>query len=675
MALNLDTMAAADLARFAENVISSYAPRQKKIEKAKEIRSQNWTPYIPEAWQVPERKATHSSYGPSIPLQCIGLTSANPPTYTRVRPDPEVSAARKADIVENYLHARFHTENEDGVAGSVAWIWENDQMDNYGGCCIGTILAPHAWANAPSMSDREGKIRKEYWRNRHGVVPEDGEEFDDVASAKAFIKAVEEHRRRAEDPVIRRYVPFDQAFPVFVGRTMMAMIIRRKASALEMTSLDFLTNDGSELSVDKTQELTEIWTPNRGRFFIGGEELKHEKYGSEGIPHNYGFIPYVYKCGLPDDECAGEFGVWGTPILSVIADQIINIDTIETVRMNAAYLAGFPTPVAEDTVPLDPATLVSGEGKMQQVAIKSGQINYWPGKKIYYLLNNGTGVDFEKALAEEKAELRRLLPDALLGQAASSGYNTAQAIQQGMGFLGPNLTALQGLHASQARQQLQIINDFVPGPVFFNYAYRDNNFQSGPLRMRNLEISAKDIDNYFPVNVEISRVVDQITLSAHMAQLQSQGLATVDEVLESRGVTNTEATKRDILVDKFRLQAEPRLMADAVEEAGLGPLQAEMAAEAQLTTLPDGSQGLAMPDGTVAAPGLPAQTPQMQGAAGAMMGGYNLASPGPNPASTSNPQQMLPTPEQPNRFRRKGGAIPGAPQRQGATKTVQGPRK
>lgn len=686
--LDLDRMPAAELIRFAENVIDSYAMKIEKITKGRNIRSQKWNPYIPEAWRVPERKPSHSSYGPSIPIQCMGLTSANPPTYTRPSPDPDVNAARSSDVVENYLHAIFEEENKNGIAGNVSWIWINDQMNNYGGCCIGTILAPHAWADAPAMSDRENKIRQEFWRNKRGNIPDDGEPFDDVASAKAFLKAVEEHRRRAEGPVIRRYVPFDQAYPVVVGRTMMAMVIRRQASALEMTSLDFIMNDGSPVTVDKTEELTEIWTPRKARYFIDGGELKHEIYGDTGIVHNYGFIPYVYKVGIPDDDCAGEFGVWGSPVLSIVADQIINIDTIQTVQMNAAYQAGYPTPVAEDVAQPDAVSMAAGDGKMQHLEIKSGVVNYFPGKRLSYLLNNGTGIDFDKELSAAKEELRRLLPDALLGQAASSGYNTAQAIQQGMGFLGAVIEGTQALMATQGSQELHLINDFVPGPIFFNYAYRDNNFGSGPLHMRNLRITSDDINNYFPVNVEISRVVDQITLSAHMAQLQAQGLASVREVMESRGVTDTEALNAEILVDAFRKQAEPRLMQDAVDEAGMGPLQKEMAAEQQLTTLPDGSQGVAMPGGGVAAPGLPGQTipgnakvsftsapspaQLAAGPAGALLGGFNLNSPGPNPASTANPTQLLPTPAQPNRFRRKGGALPGATQKQGWSKTTQG---
>jgi len=336
-------------------------------------------------------------------------------------------------------------------------------------------------------------------------------------------------------------------------------------------------------------------------------------------------------------------------------------------------MAGFPTPVAEDTVAPDAVTVAAGDGKMQHLEIQSGKVNYFPGKRITYLLATGTGPDFQRLLANEREELRRLLPDALLGQAASSGFNTAQAIQQGMGFLGSILKGTEGLLRTQAAHELRLINDFVPGSVYLDYAYRNNNFGSGPLKMNRIKISADDIQNYYAVNVEISRVVDYITLSAAMAALQLQGLATVDEVLESRGVTDTEATKAAILVDAFRKQAEPRLMQDAVEEAGMGPLQAEMAAEAQLTTLPDGSQGVTMPDGSVAAPGLPqqpAQLPQQQGAVGAMMGGYNLASPGPNLNSVANPQISLPTPQQPDRARRRGGAIPGKPQRQGASKVV-----
>jgi hypothetical protein len=81
-----------------------------------------------------------------------------------------------------------------------------------------------------------------------------------------------------------------------------------------------------------------------------------------------------------------------------------------------------------------------------------------------------------------------------------------------------------------------------------------------------------------------------------------------------------------------------------------------------------------LPDGSVATPGKPtqaAQMPSMQGAQGVTGGANPAAGTGlPNLNSTNNPTIALaaPTPTNRPRARRRGGALPGVPQRQGLTK-------
>lgn len=674
--MDLNKLLSKELARFAKNVVDSYAPRDEMIEECQKTRSGKFPIWIPPAWRSGV-KDQHSSLGKSIPITCIGVTSVNEPVYTRTPPDTDIIEASRADAVERYLQAQFEREKGLGTPGQSAWYWLNDQMNNFGGACIATLFGPHVWADQPLLTDEEGKIRKEYWRDSTGKLTEDLKEMDDVASSRAYIKAVDLYRRRGNSPIVRRYVQFNHAYPAIIGREMVAMVVKRKVAPLELGMMGYKPESAGvsdSSGINRNQTLMEVWTSHRCRLFLGEEELEHEVYGADGIVHNYGFVPFVYQSGLPAENAEGEFGVWGAPILSLISDNIRAIDTIMTARANAAYQAAYPTPVAEDTSPVDPASLLNDGGKMQHIEIRSGMVNYFPGKKIYYLNNPGLGKDFERAILEEREEIRRMIPDAILGLAESSGYNTALAIQQGRGFFGPIVQGMQLLLENQSRQELQHIDRRVPGPIYLDYAYRDNNFGAGRPKMNKVRIDSGDIKGFYVVKVEISRVVDQITLSAHMAQLQAQGLATVDEVLEARGVTDTEATKKQILVDQFRNSdmVRQKLTQDAIEEVGLADLQAEALAEQQLVPLPDGSQGVMMPDGTVAAPGLGDVTQMQQGAAGAMMGGMNLASSGPNMASTNNPRQMLPTQQQPDRFRRKGGAIPGKAQKQGWAKTAGG---
>ena len=302
--MNLDKMSGPDLARWAENVVLSYAARDAMIAECKATRSGSFPIYIPAAWRS-GIKDQHSSLGKS--LSCIGVTASTNRPYTRPNADMLPVEGRRR---ERYLQAAFEKEKGDGTPGQSTWYWINDQMNNFGGCCIGTMFAPHSWADVPSLTDEEGKIRKEFWRDSAGKVTDDLEDLDDVASSRAYLKAVDLYRRRASSPIVRRYVPFDQAYPAIIGRSMMAMVIRRKVSPMELSALGFKLDSAgisANETIDRSLEVDEVWTARRCRLFVERNELEHEVYGKEGIVHNYGFVPFVYQIGLPAENAEGEF--------------------------------------------------------------------------------------------------------------------------------------------------------------------------------------------------------------------------------------------------------------------------------------------------------------------------------------------------------------------------------
>lgn len=641
------------------------------ISRAKLLRSQRWQPTIPEEFKI-VAKPQHSSLGKSIPVVALGVATVNEPVYSRTPPDEDVRVAEKTDAVERYFQGRFHREKGRGTPGRSAWVWMGDQMANYGGAVVGTLLQPHAWANSPALTDEEGRIRREFWRDGAGKPTDKIGELDDVAASRAYLKVVDLYRRNAESPIVRRYLPLDQCYPAYVGRAMVAMVIRRKASLFELTASGFVLDEGTSApSTERNVEVTEVWTPNRCRSFRGDREMSHKLYGDTGIATGYGFVPFVHQIGIPAEDSEGEFAVWGSPILSLVESNIIAIDTVMTIRNSAAMMAGYTSWVAEDIAPPDPAAVMKGDDGMKHLEIKIGMVNYFRGKRISPLLHPGINKDFERAIADEREEIRKIIPDVLFAKPASSGYNSALMGENIRSFFGPIFEGTEILHEVQAEQEMRLL-ERVPGPVYVDYATRNNNMGVGRLKVSRVKLESSDIGGYYGMNVEVSRVVDRITLSAHLAQMYIQGFGYEDMVLESMGITDTEHAKRQRLVDDFRKSdpVQANLTQDAIEEAGMADVLAEAQAEQQLTQLPDGSQGVTMPDGSVAAPGMPAQLPEQQGPAGAMLGGANLNSPGPNLASTANPTQMLPTTQQPNRFRRKGGAIPGKAQRQQWAKTV-----
>jgi hypothetical protein len=456
------------------------------------------------------------------------------------------------------------------------------------------------------------------------------------------------------------------------------MVIKRKASALELTASGFdlerINGATERWKTDKTHELIEVWTPNVVRYLIGDEEVFHEKMGGGPLATRYGFVPYVYQIGIPGGQ--GEFGPYGLPVLNLVDSNIRMIDALETFRYNAIHMAAFPSYVATDLVRTDDGvTMTAGAGdEMFTVEIKPGMINYSPRKKIEALTHPGLNKDFDKALIDEKNELRRIIPDVLIGIGESSGYNSAQMTNQALRFFYPVIDGEERLYEKVAVMDFCHIEKRVPGPIYMDYAYKASELDSTPGKVARTRIDADDIDGYHGITCSISREVDVITKGSWAAEMVAAGLMPPEFFYEAIGERDPEQRKRQIAVHRFLNRPDVQELRDqqAIKKFGLVKLQQQAAAMQRITPGPDGTPMVAMPDGSVAGPGMANNLPQFQGSAGAQQGGMNMQVMGPNMASTHNPSIGVPTAEQPNGARRRGGAIPGAGQRQGWRKTVGG---
>ncbi len=417
--------------------------------------------------------------------------------------------------------------------------------------------------------------------------------------------------------------------------------------------------------------MREIVTKNRCRYYLDNNPVVHPEYGKDGLFTGDGFIPYVYQTSLHAGET--DWGSWGMPVLGLVDSNIRTVDTLRTYLMNAVHMASF-TSFYIEYIGEDKSVGVLVDSKtgkrLTTFEFKSGTImDFGPNRKVVPLTHPGLNADFWKALAEEEKDIDLIIPRTLSGTPSSSGYNTVVSSVQGRALYNSIYRASELLLEQVAEHDLRLL-ERIPGPVYLEWEQPSNSTRAK--KYDRVKISPDLIGGYYACGVSIDRTIDPITEGTFRANMVSQGIGDTEWAAEGAGIVDYE----DMILrqDRDRALKDPTIMAvltqRAVKRFGLIQAQAEAAAASRIQMQPDGTAAVLQRDGRVAAPGMGVQAPQAQGAMGAQGGSNNNLAPqstgGPNLASTNNPGIEQPTPgaQARGRMRRRGGATPGAPQRQ-----------
>ena len=676
--MNIDSLASTDVTKLAQNVIDSWQPRNEAIRKAKELREQSWTVPVPPAWRK-TAKSMHTSLPKDIAARVVGTLTLRDAVFSRTAPDDDLKAQERALTVARYFQGRFQYDKAHGVPGKNGWVFTMDQLVNKGAACVSVIYAPHDWSG-PTLIERDEKgqpkgYKADFWRDSRNNPTDDSAKVDDAATAKYYRQIVEEHRRTAKPPIVRRVYPTESCYPLFGEAGLLAMFIQRDLSAVELDAMGFELPSGDTFGLTKGTTLLEVWTPQRCLYFVNNKPAVHKIYGEGGITHGYGFVPFAYRVGLEGGEL--DYGSYGTPLLALVDSNIRMIDQLRTYQLNAIHFVSMPMIYMEyDTGPdapyKDPLT------EAGQFELVTGKImDFGPGRRPAILAHPGMNKDMFDAVRWHEDEVNRIIPRTLQGIAESSGYNTMQTSAQAKAIFNPIFDGAELLLEDEAVMEMRLIEKFVPkgAPIYLEYAEKDPT-SSAKAKVSRVKIEPADIGNYYGIDVQIDRQLDYITEGQAAGNLLTLGVVSKKYVAGKAGIQDYEQVKAERLLDELEDQPEVKqlLMQKAMERFGLASMKEQSDAQGRIVQGADGTPMVQMPDGSTIGPGQlpqlqgPPQNPASQGPIGAMMGGANPASipGGPNLDSTNNPTINLPNPSAPTaRARRRGGAIPGAPQRQG----------
>lgn len=649
-----------------ERVREGWTTRDALIEDSRKLRNNLWKPYVPEAWEQ-TTTIQYTSLAREIPQRVPSTLIMREPVFSRFAPAEDWDAAEKALNVERFFQGKFGYDRRTALKGRDAYLVQTDSLVNKGAVCVGSIYAPNAWAGAPLFMGEEGVPELRWWRDSSGRETDNARSMDLEASSRAYMRGVDSYRQRAGCVVRRRLVPTEQAYPLIIENEMLALFIYRQSTMMELGSRGFMLDTGDEWGQQgRGMDFLEVITKQRIRFYANRQPVKIARTVGMTQPesdgtlfHGAGFVPYVYRVGMDSGEA--EWGHWGMPLLNLIESNLKSITTLRTWLINAVMLGSFTSFYLEyldkgnGTGMANVVDAANGR-KMHTFEFKSGTImDFGPDRKVNPFEHKGLNNDFYRLLEAERDEVDRIIPRAMVGLGGTSGFDTQQKTANARSLLESLQVAQELVEADLAELDMRHIQRH-PGPVYVGVERRGN---AGKKVLDRVRIDASDLEDYYEISVGIDRTMDYVTEGTWAAGLLQQGIGDKEWAAAKAGITDYPDMIKRQARDRF-LDSEPMekiRQQEAIRVYGLETAQERAAAMAQITTGPDGSALVMTPQGP-AAPGLPSA----QGPAGAAEAVSNIGQP--NLASTNNPSIQLPGPKGTPRSRRRGGAIPGAPQRQ-----------
>jgi hypothetical protein len=668
--MDYDGMGDSQIIDLFKRVKEAWQPRDEDIRKAVELRRQDWTVPVPKAWQT-TAKQHHTSRAKEIPERVKGTLMLNWPTYSRPNPGEDFGMGEDQNQVERFFNGYLRYWDRKSLKSRSGREFVLDNFVGKGGVCVGNLLAAYHWAGAPILFDGD-QVRRQFWRDSSGKETGDYAKVDIDAATRAHARSIDQHRQTVSlndakgMPLRKRLLPPDQCYPVIVEGDMLALFIERRASLVELNAAGWALDLETKGYWDKT--FIECITPNRVRCYAGEDPVSY-KGSKDGLTTGYGFVSYVYQTAMSAGDT--EYGCWGMPLLGLVDSNIRTIDTLRTYLMNAVHLASFTSFVIEYVGDVKSvASLVDNKTgkKLTTFEFKSGTImDFGPGRKVVPLTHPGLNADFWKALAAEEADVDRIIPRTLTGEAASSGYNTAQSTVQARALFNSQFHAEELLYEQCAEQDMRNI-ERLNGPVWLDWEKPSSGRQK---QFERVKIDKSLIGGYYQIQVDTDRTIDYITEGTWAVNQVAGGVGDIEWASQKSGIPDYEnmlaRRARDRVFTSESTMAA--LDAAAVDRFKLKQALNRAKVQAQISQSEDGFPVLNLGDGRVAGPGAGIRTPQAAGAFG-VQGGANgntalQANGGPNLASTNNPsiEQPSPTPTGRSRQRRRGGANPGAPQR------------
>ena len=527
-----------------QQLLVDFSGRDSLIRKLRRLRFMEESVDIPEAYRATAREVRTPICYEQV-QRIVATLTVNYPVISVPPPGPGEENQRNSSKRERWINAALPRMEQEAERGVFRMFVDNLVADGQG--VLKLVYKPEHWRRYPGRSD-----------------------FTDD---QAFGEAADRFKKSAKFPFALRDVDPLSFYPVFGEDGLEACLEitqrPRRLMARKFESISAPERLGQPLPAEEgsagaggTVEVVEYWDRWYYVLLVDGRRVRSGRHG-------YGQVPYFQASG--EQSASRDPRYSGMSTLFAIRWLVPLLDSLLTMKQNAAFLYAYPTPFIRSPV----GTPFEGgeDGRPQVVEWTPGRmIPLYPGEDPGFVQWQGTPPDLDELISIVRGLIDRAgLASVLYGQGPgsdSSGYMVNQLINAAKVKYDPIVKSAEACLERLVGFLYQLLENKVGEEVFV--------WSRGDSEQGWVGLSGDDIRGYYACKARIEPLMptDDIAQGMFGTNLVKAGLVSKRWAREEKlGISNPEDMAEEILW-------EEAIGSQDVRSAMVGRILSEMGAGA-----------------------------------------------------------------------------------------------
>ena len=426
------------------------------------------------------------------------------------------------------------------------------------------------------VADGLGVVKLVYKPDHWSGYPERAEFKEDAA---AFNEATDRFKKSAKFPFAWRDVDPLTFYPVVGEEGLEACLeVSEKSKRLLMRRYDLVEDESGKLvsakrksgpsgrrealETDGSAEVIEYWDRSHFVVLVDGRMVKAGEHGYDRVPY---FAAYGEQSASRDPKHAGISAIYAIRWLVPLLDSLL------TMKQNAAFLYAYPTPFIRS--PLGTPFEGGEDGRPQMVEWTPGKmIPLFPGEEPGFVQWRGSPPDLDELIAHVRQLIDRAgLASVMYGTgpgAGSSGYMVNQLMNAARVKYDPIVKNAEAMLERLAGFMLELVEKKVGEEVFVWVGSAGKDGWIG--------LSGDDVRGYYACEVRMEPLLptDDIAQGMFGASMAQAGIVSKRWTREAKpGIANPEEMEEEILAEEWLNSGEVRnaVLQAALTKAGVLP--------------------------------------------------------------------------------------------------------
>ncbi len=506
---------------------------------------------IPEAYQATTREVRTPIAFEQL-QRVVATLTVNYPVVSVPPLGPGEEGQKESTKKEKWLNAALRRMEQEAERPVFRMFVDNLVADGMG--VVKLVYKPDHWSGYPELAD-----------------------FGDDAAG--FNAAADRFKKSAKFPFAWRDVDPLTFYPVTGEEGLEACLeVSEKSKRLLMQRYDLAEDENGKLvpakgkktakgrrktlQADGTAEVVEYWDRSHFVLLVDGRRVKSGEHG-------YGRVPYFAACG--EQSASRDPKHAGFSTIYAIRWLVPLLDSLLTMKQNAAYLYAYPTPFIRS--PLGTPFEGGEDGRPQTVEWTPGKmIPLFPGEEPGFVQWRGSPPDLDEMIAHVTALIDRAgLASVMYGTgpgAGSSGYMVNQLMNPARVKYDPIVKNAEAMLERMTSFVLELIESKVGEEVFVWAGADDGDGWLG--------LSGEDIRGYYGCEARMEPLLptDDIAQGMFGANMARAGLVSRRWAREAKlGIANPEEMEDEILAEEWVNSPDVRgaVLQAALTKAGMLP--------------------------------------------------------------------------------------------------------